>query len=112
VTVTLGAILARCRLVPETGCRLWTGTVSSDGYGRLGAGRAHRLACIAAHGQPRTASDVACHSDACTTLGRRGRLCCEPTHLRWGGQSENATDRERVTRARRGRGAVLGARVS
>ena len=112
--ITLAQILARTRLEPRTGCRLWAGPVHSQGFGALSVdGRkllAHREACRRAHGEPPSPRHEACHSDACTSLGLRGRLCVEPSHLRWGTRAENARDRERVEEQRRGRGRVLGAR--
>ena len=92
------------------GCRLWTGPRSTAGYGRLGDGYAHRAALEAKLGRPLRPGMESCHSDACATHGRRGRLCVEPSHLCEAPRSSNAEDRERVERARRGRGAVLGAR--
>lgn len=99
MSIALAAIRARSRVEPTTGCWLWTGPPDASGYGQLRQGRTvvrvHRLACELRHGQGRP-GDVARHSDACTSLGRRGRLCCNPDHLAWGSEKQNATDRSRT----------------
>lgn len=95
--------------VTTAGCWRWLGA-TSRGYGqvRVGTGthRVHRLACELAHGAP-PPDHVARHSDACATDGGAGRLCCNPDHLRWGTEAENAADRQRTAhaaaRARHGR---------
>jgi len=98
--LTLAAILARTTRQPN-GCRLWRGAVSSRGFGTVTVGAklyVHRVVCERTHGRPPSPRHEACHSDTCAAHGLRGRLCVEPTHLRWGTRSENARDRERVKR--------------
>lgn len=72
-------------------CWPWLGYVDDDGYGRTGNkgtnGRAHRYACLLAHGEPLFSGAQACHSTSCTT-----RACCNPTHLRWDTVAGNQAD--------------------
>lgn len=83
-------------------CWPWTGTVTTNGYGRINRqvnGRlvplsVHPIACEAAHG-PRPAGHEAAHS--C-----HNPPCCNPRHLRWATHQENAEDMTRAGRQARG----------
>lgn len=78
----------RTRRDPLSGCLLWQGPATANGYGRLRfAGRAwlaHRLAWQAAHG-PIPAGAILCHR--CDE-----RRCCNPDHLFLGTAETNMAD--------------------
>jgi hypothetical protein len=70
------------------GCWLWTGAVSSSGYGTFlySPGKfisAHRVALLLAGAAP--AGKSACHE--CDV-----KLCCRPDHLFWGSPADNIND--------------------
>lgn len=71
-------------------CALWPFRASEQGYGLVRyEGRsqiASRIMCRLAHGEPPPSKPWALHS--CHTP-----LCCNPAHLRWGSEAENAADR-------------------
>ena len=103
--MTLGALLARATRLPLSqpsttgvGCLRWTqGT--SGGYGiakhQGKPQRAHRLVCELVHRRA-PQGHVARHSVDCRLdRGGAGKLCVEPTHLRWGTKAENAADEAR-----------------
>lgn len=83
----------------DSGCWEWTASRSkTTGYGYFrveGKTRnAHRIMCLAAHGEPSEARPFALH--ACDN-----RICVNPYHLRWGSPGENlqdAVDRGRLVR--------------
>lgn len=69
----LPAYLARFEVDEETGCWLWTGSVSADGYGDTGRGQAHRQVYAELYG-PVPRGSVVHHK-----CGTRG--CVNPEHL-------------------------------
>ncbi len=84
---------------PDTnGCRHWTGSRFTDGYGALKSedGRslvkAHRKAWEFIHGHVPNGLSVCHHCDV--------RLCCEPTHLFVGSAADNNADMVAKGRAR------------
>lgn len=82
--------------VPESGCWLWDGAVSTNGYGRFKVGKdravkyAHRMFYEAAHGAIPDGMSV-CHK--CDTP-----LCVNPAHLFLGTQPDNLADMRRKGR--------------
>lgn len=79
-------------------CWIWTGALTSRGYGHLYAGktvRAHRFAFERAHG-PLGAGVVVCHR--CDN-----RLCVRPDHLFAGSLSDNMRDMVAKGRQRKSR---------
>lgn len=83
-----------------SGCRVWTGGLSNNGYGqaRTVDGRpifAHRLAYETWVGPipDKMEIDHACHNDDATCVGQGSdcwhRRCIEPTHLRAVSKAEN-----------------------
>ncbi|CAM3839550.1 HNH endonuclease signature motif containing protein [Castellaniella denitrificans] len=84
--------------IPFSGCWIWTGALTRDGYGRIfvngKARRAHRVAFEVFKGIP--ANDV-CHT--CDTPS-----CINPAHLFDGTHSDNMRDREGKGRANKATG--------
>lgn len=89
----------------ESGCILWKGNVSPQGYGRMGptltgTSYAHRSAWIITHGPipPGQTVDHTCHSLTACYLGRicPHRRCINPDHLRLLPKGENSSLRQRT----------------
>lgn len=86
----------------SSGCWLWIGSQSDDGYGRFNSRlfsnryRAHRFAWFLRHGQFPADGLVVCH--ACDTP-----LCVNPDHLWLGTNAENILDMWHKGRANPGR---------
>lgn len=80
---------------PNSGCWLWEGAVSSQGYGRMtfnGKNRnAHRVLWIVTHGEPPD-GQLVCHK--CDV-----RVCVNPDHLFLGTNQDNMIDMVRKGRA-------------
>lgn len=88
--------------VQPNGCWLWRGAIGKRQRGgldgRIRKGRRHegfvsphRQMLIFAKGEPPTPAHQACHR----CPGGPHELCCNPTHLYWGTQSENEADKRR-----------------
>lgn len=90
----IDALFDRCSPEPNTGCWLWLGSVSGDGYGRMGDVGAHRVAWAIRGGQIPPGMMVLHHCDQ--------PLCVNPDHLRLGTAAENSADK-----VRRGRDAAV-----
>jgi len=82
---------------PNSGCWLWTGTVSGSGYGELTIGRrrvgAHRVAWVLSKNDMIPPDAYVCHR--CDTP-----LCVNPDHLFLGTTTENQRDASRKGRSR------------
>ena len=78
-------------------CVLWTGARFTDGYGRLGSRRAHRVAWEARYG-PIPAGLVVCHH--CDTP-----LCVRVSHLFLGTPGDN--NRDSMLKGRRAKGEAV-----
>lgn len=82
-------------------CLPWPFCTGDNGRGVMGRGAksmtAPRAMCIAAHGQPPTPEHETAHSCGNGHLG-----CMNPKHLRWATKIENAADRDKHGRTRRG----------
>lgn len=84
---------------PNTGCRLWLGTVCKSGYGRVGYGTSgspvlvHRIALGLALGHPISSGLKVLHR--CDTPS-----CVNPDHLFLGSQKDNMRDMFSKGRAR------------
>jgi len=81
-------------VIPESGCRIWTGSTRADGYGQLTVNghkvRAHRLAWMLKHG-PIPHGYLICHH--CDV-----RPCINEEHLFLGTHQDNAADAMRKGR--------------
>lgn len=77
-----------------TDCLFWPYGRDVNGYGTIWHGGkqcgVHRLACIAAHGEPPSKGHQAAHDCGNGHLG-----CCNPRHLSWKTKAENQADRSR-----------------
>ena len=84
---------------PNSGCWLWLGSSSPDGYGLVGKRQnnapiyAHRVACEAVHGE------IPCGMYACHHCDNPS--CVNPDHLYIGTPSENISDAYRRKRRSR-----------
>lgn len=76
-------------------CLIWPFSKNNMGYGRLsiyyGENLAHRMMCRLAYGAPPSKKHRAAHSCGKGHLG-----CCNPKHLRWATDTENAADKKLV----------------
>lgn len=95
-------ILRNTRLVPETGCRLWTKRHNNQGYPTMAVRLpgyknavtmlAHRVALAVFKGAPRPGEEAA-HDPTCPH-----KNCCEASHLRWATRTENEADKRHPSR--------------
>lgn len=83
---------------PRTGCLLWTGTTTPNGYGLIWDGDtnayAHRYAWEREHG-PIPEGMKLDHRDHCP------KTCCETAHLRLATNAENVRNRAGATKSNR-----------
>lgn len=92
---------------PGTGCYVWTSSLTSSGYAKIGYGengkvyevKAHRIACFAAHGAPPEGKTCVMHS--CDNP-----MCVRPEHLSWCTRTENNADK--VSKGRQSKGEKHG----
>jgi hypothetical protein len=93
---------ARFTPEPNTGCFLWTGAVTRDGYGSVRTGnqslRVPRIAWALTHG-PAASDEFVCHR--CDNP-----LCGNPAHLFLGSHSDNMRDMAAKGRANPPRGSA------
>lgn len=82
----LDALMARTDTNGPGGCWLWTGQISSDGYGRAGHQYAHRLMYERAIGP----IPEGLHIDHVHAWGCRHRHCVNPSHLEPVTKGENS----------------------
>ena len=83
-----------------SGCRLWLGARSQDGYGQVNQDGKTRVATHVAlelHDGRLVISGVDCVLHSCDNPP-----CCEPAHLRRGTRAENARDRDARGRTAKG----------
>lgn len=86
-------LASRVVVNPETGCHVWSSTLSTGGYGRVLVS-AHRLAWELAHG-PIPGGLLVLHK--CDNPP-----CCNPEHLFLGTIADNMADKIRKGRGRNG----------
>jgi transcriptional regulator of met regulon len=76
----------------KTKCRIWNLSKNNFGYGRMSIFgkeiRSHIMACEIREGRHRKKEEITRH--LCNN-----KLCCEPTHVKFGSQSENSIDQLR-----------------
>lgn len=86
----LDLILRNCAFEPATGCHLWLGALTRDGYPRVSVRgktrRAHRVVLAASLRRPLNRAEFACHR--CDV-----RSCCAPEHLFAGTNLTNVQDK-------------------
>lgn len=95
----------RSKVKKTDGCWIWSGSISSTGYGTLSVGKgpcvnATHIA-LALDGRPRPGKAWALHS--CDNPP-----CVNPAHLRWGTPQQNVDDREERQRSVRLKGEKHG----
>lgn len=80
-------IAAKIEVDPDSGCWLWTGSISSEGYGHYGSPKklVHRLVYELLVGP----IPEGLHLDHVRTRGCLSRHCCWPEHLEPVTQAEN-----------------------
>jgi hypothetical protein len=86
--------------VLRTRCWLWVTKIDSDGYGRLGTRRAHRISWELANGQIPEDKWVLHKCDV--------RNCVRPSHLFLGSNQDNIADMVKKGRARKASGEAHG----
>lgn len=96
--ITKDRVEAKVDRIPEAGCWIWTGTITSRGYGQLLSSNkkiyAHRAAFEAFVGEIPEGM-VVCHT--CDNVH-----CVNPDHLFLGTQKDNLQDMKRKGRSTRG----------
>lgn len=83
----------------ETGCWLWTGYITDNGYGRISDQFAHRLSYAAHYGDIPDGMHVLHKCDV--------KPCVNPSHLFLGTNNDNVADRVAKDRSARGMGHGL-----
>lgn len=83
--VTLEEIEARVERIPEAGCWIWLGSLSRNGYGKLGDCQGIHRAVFALFKGPIPAALLICHS--CDV-----KCCVNPAHLFAGTDQDNKND--------------------